>query len=526
MLDALGADLIQKNEDRKDPDEEKKKEEERIKNKNLDKFAITNLTNKLSKNLATKFKLAHKNVDEDGKRVDLLVVDQVTSTSCRLRWTRPKTTYKLHGARIMMREKEVKPGVEGIFRAVVDHTHDAEGRVRTVVGLRPDTEYQFQVASIHDLPQKIPKDYPRDGPELPPRPMIVDGTKCTSSIIRTARANYIKAFFFEDPEDARSRRPTSVPSLQYDSCPSDDGVGGFFFEFEAIRCSAQARRAWSVFFGIYDDKKSTGRDLNAVGSGDQFVLAQQLTISQTDPWELWEEGAVEGDKPRPPCMTGRQCMQLHLPGGLHGGCFAEIEARESRRYRAELYVYHDMEGGKNVEDLPGRCGCRLISFDGRDQYRTSKRARSNKEWERLAVEFIGTPGDKAIIAVQGDKSFGGVVLIDACRIFLLGRDEIGDTCAELEAAVEEPRINKNGVLRVSIVELVNIPRLAGEPPPARRSVFTKSFLGDDAAVLAPSSGIEQASRRWRGGRRDASTATYSLIDPRAGLARGGLLRSR
>ena len=160
-------------------------------------------------------------------------------------------------------------------------------------------------------------------------------------------------------------------------------------------------------------------------------------------------------------------MQLHLPGGLHGGCFAEIEARESRRYRAELYVYHDMEGGKNVEDLPGRCGCRLISFDGRDQYRTSKRARSNKEWERLAVEFIGTPGDKAIIAVQGDKSFGGVVLIDACRIFLLGRDEIGDTCAELEAAVEEPRINKNGVLRVSVVELVNIPRLAGEPPPAR-----------------------------------------------------------
>ena len=68
-------------------------------------------------------------------------------------------------------------------------------------------------------------------------------------------------------------------------------MGGFFFEFEAIRCSAQARRAWSVFFGIYDDKKSTGRDLNAVGSGDQFVLAQQLTISQTDPWELWEEGA-------------------------------------------------------------------------------------------------------------------------------------------------------------------------------------------------------------------------------------------
>ena len=44
-----------------------------------------------------------------------------------------------------------------------------------------------------------------------------------------------------------------------------------------------------------------------------------------------------------------------------------------------------------------------------------------------------------------------------------------------------------------------------------RQFFTKSFLGDDAAVLAPSRGenrhrhaIEQASRRWRGERRDDS----------------------
>ena len=40
-----------------------------------------------------------------------------------------------------------------------------------------------------------------------------------------------------------------------------------------------------------------------------------------------------------------------------------------------------------------------------------------------------------------------------------------------------------------------------------RQFFTKSFLGDDAAALAPSSGEEpahrhaiEASRRWRGGR--------------------------
>jgi transmembrane 9 superfamily protein 2/4 len=43
------------------------------------------------------------------------------------------------------------------------------------------------------------------------------------------------------PNPVRARRPTSVPSLQYDSCPSHDDVGGFFFEFEAIRCSAQVR---------------------------------------------------------------------------------------------------------------------------------------------------------------------------------------------------------------------------------------------------------------------------------------------
>ena len=33
---------------------------------------------------------------------------------------------------------------------------------------------------------------------------------------------------------ARSRRPTSVPSLQYDSCPSHEVVGGLLFDFEPI----------------------------------------------------------------------------------------------------------------------------------------------------------------------------------------------------------------------------------------------------------------------------------------------------
>ena len=39
----------------------------------------------------------------------------------------------------------------------------------------------------------------------------------------------------------RPRRPTSVPSLQYDSCPSHDDVGRFFVEFEAIRDAPRRR---------------------------------------------------------------------------------------------------------------------------------------------------------------------------------------------------------------------------------------------------------------------------------------------
>ena len=69
-----------------------------------------------------------------------------------------------------------------------------------------------------------------------------------------------------------------------------------------------------------------------------------------------------------------------------------------------------------------------------------------------------------------------------------------------------------------------------------RQFFTKSFLGDDAAVLGPLSGeerhryaIEQASRRWRGGRRDESARTRRkiLISTQArrfrtlGVLRGG-----
>jgi hypothetical protein len=45
---------------------------------------------------------------------------------------------------------------------------------------------------------------------------------------------------FTDP--AGSRRPTSVPSLQYESSPGVMDVGGLFFEFEAVRTASGPSR--------------------------------------------------------------------------------------------------------------------------------------------------------------------------------------------------------------------------------------------------------------------------------------------
>ena len=42
-------------------------------------------------------------------------------------------------------------------------------------------------------------------------------------------------------DDARSRRFTKVPSLQYDSCPSEKALGVFFSTFEAIRTPNRVR---------------------------------------------------------------------------------------------------------------------------------------------------------------------------------------------------------------------------------------------------------------------------------------------
>ena len=48
-------------------------------------------------------------------------------------------------------------------------------------------------------------------------------------------------------------------------------------------------------------------------------------------------------------------------------------------------------------------------------------------------------------------------------------------------------------------------------PMEARTCVTKSFLGDDAAALAPLNAIEHASRRWRGDRREDSARTRRKI---------------
>ena len=293
-LDILGAGIVTTNEASKDPEEEARKAEAARHEAASDALSTAIKTEALSKGLATKFKLTHANKDDAGKRVNLLLVDQVTSTSVRLRWTRPKTRYRLDGVRIMMRESYGGQGFgSGAFTTVVEHTREPETRSRVVTSLKSDTEYEFQLAAVHDRAQK------KGGA----KPMIVDGTRVTSNPIRTTKATYCQAFFFEEPQEID--------------------------------------RLWSVFFGVLTRGGEGGA--NALASGDDYVLAQKLTIAQSDP----KPAAPSDDDPhpRPCCLTGRQCLVLNLPGGLSTGpptsprgCRARprAPARRATRSRARL----------------------------------------------------------------------------------------------------------------------------------------------------------------------------------------------
>jgi hypothetical protein len=76
-------------------------------------------------------------------------------------------------------------------------------------------------------------------------------------------------------DHVRSRRPTSVPSLQYDSYPSHDAVGGFFFEFEADRDAP--RRSCSTLKVMRSGKP--GKFALHLGSG--AVRVPRLTLKGT-----------------------------------------------------------------------------------------------------------------------------------------------------------------------------------------------------------------------------------------------------
>ena len=61
-------------------------------------------------------------------------------------------------------------------------------------------------------------------------------------LLQTKFMSCVPYYFDYEEFHARSRRPTSVPSLQYDSCPSHDDVGGFVSDFDAPRRKSRTRR--------------------------------------------------------------------------------------------------------------------------------------------------------------------------------------------------------------------------------------------------------------------------------------------
>ena len=76
---------------------------------------------------------------------------------------------------------------------------------------------------------------------------VVNDAKLKIGIVGAGLAGMVCAMDLADAGAISASRRVEAPSLlQYDSCPSDEVVGGLFFDFEAIRteprCSAQVMR--------------------------------------------------------------------------------------------------------------------------------------------------------------------------------------------------------------------------------------------------------------------------------------------
>ncbi|KAJ1450242.1 hypothetical protein M885DRAFT_590062 [Pelagophyceae sp. CCMP2097] len=396
-----------------------------------------------------------------------LRVDLVTTTSARLTWSRSHSAYSLDGVRIGARIKG-----ESVFKTFVTHTHEAETFSHVVVQLESDSEYQFQVVAVHDYfgPDQLFK---------VPKPMIVDGTRVTSEYVLTQKAEYVKAWFFEDPEDCR--------------------------------------RTWAVHVG----------ELTAKGFVKPLYLnnvaAQEMLISQTLPQR------------RPvSCVTGRRCLQLRMPGGLDGGCTVGTAARDGRRYKVECFIYHEpledsalepvseedageMEAGTAL--LKEGLGARLVAWDNSGIFTESDEACAAHCWEKLSVEIKGNAGGRCTLGIQAAKGFRGEILVDAVRVFLLGLDDVGAAAVELENAATEQRINRRGVVHVQVLEAVNLPRKAGGRPatvlhetrvdPDGKPDKKKAYDGEDDGDDPSTADRQAAGRQSNAGGRRLSTMSIS-----------------
>ena len=75
-----------------------------------------------------------------------------------------------------------------------------------------------------------------------------------------------------------SRRPTSVPSLQYDSCPSHFHESGFFVDSEAVWAASSDRDAVAVRIHSNSNKKPA----SAFSDGDDARRWRENIVGRRD----------------------------------------------------------------------------------------------------------------------------------------------------------------------------------------------------------------------------------------------------
>ena len=80
----------------------------------------------------------------------------------------------------------------------------------------------------------------------------------------------------------RSRRPTSVPSLQYDSCPSHDAVGGFFFDLRPLGPTAMLRAGYRGRAG----RTAATRAMGVTGTGTSTTTIVRVAHG-CEKWLYW-----------------------------------------------------------------------------------------------------------------------------------------------------------------------------------------------------------------------------------------------